>query len=143
MLASFDDNDVDKLFLLLIAAWTIWALRLMSGGWLLGLFLSPLSKEKIVTTLSQKKCVILTTPLNWGSCINLHHVSKVTRGMHWGTATKRYFERFIKKCIFIHFNWRLKFATFCDILHFLMLDFADYLNNFLFCSDNSKYQKPC
>ena len=46
-------------------------------------------------TLSQTKCVLLTTPLNWGSCINLHHVSKVTRGMHWGTATKRYFKRFI------------------------------------------------
>ena len=34
-------------------------------------------------------------PLKWGSHMNLHHVSKATRGIHWGTAAKRYFKRFI------------------------------------------------
>ena len=46
------------------------------------------------TKLSRIKCVILPTPLEWGSCINLCHVSKATRGMHWGTTAKRYFNPF-------------------------------------------------
>ena len=46
-----------------------------------------------MTTSSRTKCVILTTPLKWGSQIGSLHVNEATRGMHWGTVAKIYFKR--------------------------------------------------
>ena len=51
-----------------------------------------LSNKYLMTASSWTKCVILPTPLEWGSCINLRYVSKATRGMHWGTTTKKHFK---------------------------------------------------
>ena len=56
---------------------------------------STLMSFSSVTSSSWTKCVILTSPLKWGSYINLCYVSKVTRGIHCLTAIKRYFKRFI------------------------------------------------
>ena len=49
-----------------------------------------------MTTSSQPKCVILVITLKWGPLINVHHISKAARGMHWGPVAKnRYLKRFI------------------------------------------------
>ena len=41
-----------------------------------------------ITTSSRTKCVILSSPLEWVSCMNLRHVSKKTKGMHWNKVTE-------------------------------------------------------
>ena len=81
-----------------------------------------------MTASSWTKCVILTTPLKWGSCINFHYVGKATRGMHWGTATRRHFKWLI---LFFFYNMCLNtklVKNFCFLPAFSIIYYVSLLS---------------